>query len=490
MKILLALPIAALFASCASDQDNPLVADSGFAMPAIEHCNTDLRYLNQVAGWQGAWPSRWQGIVAAGPDNADEFIEYWSSASRALADSKARLRQGVRREETAPRAVVLRIHQQVADLSNELSQTNSKYTFPNSDHENAQAWNKLIRKSVAPAVADFEAFLQDEYLPEAQVSPSLSAIKGGETCFANAVTWWTSLVISQDEIERLGWKYINETRAELVKTGSNGESLKAILSRLRQSEKNDETTIDELLDVSESALARAHANTQLAFSKQATHEIAVTKLPLHMQSSFPAGRYLAASEHAPAQYVINPSRPNERRLMAEVIAFHEAIPGHHLWAAYPRDTPVEKYTSGLSGITEGWAIYSEYVADEMGLYSSTYDRQGMMAKHLWAASRLVVEPGLHLRGWSREQAVSFMLENTLMSRTEIELEVDRYIAMPGQSLSYILGANLLLSERQRAREQMGTAFDVRAFHDVVLAAGARPLPIVRDDIRKWSESNH
>jgi uncharacterized protein (DUF885 family) len=110
----------------------------------------------------------------------------------------------------------------------------------------------------------------------------------------------------------------------------------------------------------------------------------------------------------------------------------------------------------------------------------------MMAKHLWAASRLIVEPGLHLRGWSREKAIDFMLESTLLPRAEIEIEIDRYIAMPGHSLSYMLGADLILSERERARAELGPAFDIRAFHELVVGPGVRPLPQLRDEIRAWA----
>lgn len=209
-------------------------------------------------------------------------------------------------------------------------------------------------------------------------------------------------------------------------------------------------------------------------------------MPAHMQASFPAGYYVGPSDYpgAAGQYVINPSRPGERRLMAEAIAFHEGVPGHHLFFDYPRETQSEGFNAGL---LEGWGLYAEYVADEMGLYSSTLDRQGMMAKHLWAASRLIVEPGLHLRGWSRDKAIDFMLENTLLSRTEIEIEVDRYIAMPGHSLSYILGADVIMSERENARAAMGDRFDIRAFHEVVLAPGVRPLPQLREEIRAWAQ---
>lgn len=492
MKALLTLFITVLLLSCSNHQSKPPTSDSGIAKLPLEHCDTDLRYLNQVLGWQVEWPSQWQAIVAGGPENIEEQITYWSSASRTITSTIMTLRQGINNEETAPSAVVIRVHQQVKDLSAELSSPNSKYTFNKLNHQNASAWNNLIRQSIAPAVANFEAFLRDEYLPEAQETPGLSVTKGGSACFLNAVTWWTSLSLTPDEIEKIGWEYINKTRDEMLQTSNDGEELEYILDRLRAAAQHDKTTAEELINISENALGRAHKKTHLMFSKQAPQKIVVTKLPQHLQAAFPAGRYKGMQTgNSVARYIINPSRPNERRLMAEVIAFHEGIPGHHLWATFPRDSLPQKKDidfSGLSGLIEGWAIYSEYLADEMDLYSSTLDRQGMIAKHLWAASRLIVEPGLHLRGWSREEAISFMLENTVMSRTEIEIEVDRYIAMPGQSLSYILGADLILRERKRAREMIGAAFDIKAFHDVVLESGTRPLPVVQNDIRSWVRS--
>jgi uncharacterized protein (DUF885 family) len=180
--------------------------------------------------------------------------------------------------------------------------------------------------------------------------------------------------------------------------------------------------------------------------------------------------------------VINTSRLEDRRLMSEAIAFHEGIPGHHLQAAM-----AESSGGYVAGFAEGWAVYAERLAAEMGLYGSRLDRTGLWAKRLWAASRLVVEPGLHLHGWSREEAIAFMLTNTALPRAEIEVEVDRYLALPGQSLSYMLGNLELRRLRRRAEERLGDAFDPRAFHRVVLRPGSRPLPEVAADVEAWIE---
>jgi len=474
--------MSTLLVLCVSAQSKQLVADSGFAAQALKNCKTDLRYLNQVIGWQVKWPRQWQSIIAAGPETVDEAITTWSKVPAALTIATDTLRLGITSEETAPRAVVIRVQQQVRDLLSDLTKLDSKYTFKNVENKNAIQWNSLVRENIVPAVSKFEKFIHNEYFPITNKIPGLSQLKGGDECFFDAVTWWTTLKPSLNEIEEIGKRFLKESRAQLLATGKKGDTVESMLTDLRTKIDDNHTSAKELLAISQVALARAHDKTLMSFSKQTKKEIIVREMPKYLQASAPAGYYGRAQGNTPARYIINPSRPNERRLMAEVIAFHEGVPGHHLWSTYPRK---EASTGYNSGILEGWALYSEYLADEMELYSSTYDRQGMITKHLWAASRLIVEPGLHLRGWSREDAIRFMMENTVMSRTEIEIEVDRYIAMPGQSLSYILGADLILSERKSARNIMGNLFDITEFHDVILEPGVRALPQVREDIRAW-----
>ncbi|HSB97032.1 MAG TPA: DUF885 domain-containing protein [Spongiibacteraceae bacterium] len=470
-----------------SDQP-PLVADSGFAALALHDCQTDLRYFNQVFGWQVAWPSQWASIVGAGASDTAATattataLTRWREAPAVIDTAIEILRRGIDHHETAPRPVVLRVYQQVSDLTALLAKDSSPYLFASQNTEAARQWNTMIREAMTPAMRRFEVFLQHEYLPAARTAPGLSGIANGEACFTEAVTWWSTLSPSAEDIETTGTRLLDETRNALLASDNQGAGFSEIMERLRAFQAHNPTTSKELVALSAAAIKRADAATSSRFSHKAGGPIEVVEMPAHIQGSFPAGRYVAAQSNEPAAYSINPSRPQERRLMAEVIAFHEAIPGHHLYFTYPRQSASSDVNAG---IVEGWAIYTEYLADEMGLYSSTLDRQGMIAKHLWAASRLLVEPGLHLHHWSRERAIQFMLDNTLLSRTEIEIEVDRYIAMPGQSLSYMLGANLIMEERERAHAALGEKFDIAAFHDVILANGGRPLPVVRADIRRW-----
>jgi uncharacterized protein (DUF885 family) len=447
-----------------SDQP-PLVADSGFAALALHDCKTDLRYLNQVFGWQVAWPSKWASMVSAGAGDATTALARWRNAPAAIDAAIEILRQGIDHHETAPQPVVLRVHQQVSDLTALLAQDSSPYLFPTPTAAAARQWNTMIREAMTPAIRRFEAFLQNEYLPVARAAPGLSGIANGKTCFTQAVTWWTTLNPSTEDIETTGRRLLDETHNALMASDSQGADFSDIMERLRAFQAHNPTTSKELVALSAAAIKRADAATLSQFSHKSGGLIEVVEMPAHLQDSFPAGRYVGAQGNQPAAYSINPSRPQERRLMAEVIAFHEAIPGHHLFFTYPRQSAGSDVNAGI--------------------VSSTLDRQGMIAKHLWAASRLLVEPGLHIHHWSRERAIQFMLDNTLLSRTEIEIEVDRYIAMPGQSVSYMLGANLIMEERERAHAALGKKFDIAAFHDVVLAPGGRPLPVVREDIRHW-----
>ncbi|WP_425411039.1 DUF885 domain-containing protein [Hyphococcus sp.] len=474
-------PIAFVFSTAAAfAQAQPVTADAGFARRGITECKTDLHYLNQVSGWQTSWPGQWSGLVRAGAGFEDAAAR-WEDAPEAIDTFIDNLTQGIENEQTAPHAVVLRVLQQTRDLAQALGDRDARYF---SDADGADVWNELLENAITPAVRAASDFLENDYLPYAAQTPGLSAIENGEACFQNTIEFWTTLSTEPAEIKTIGARLLEDTRRDLVSTGEDGETFDKIMTRLRTGQENDKTTSAELIALSQAALDRAHEHVTKAFSKSAPHRVVVETMAAHLQDSAPAGYYNPPGENGTAAYIINPARPGERRLMAEVIAFHEGVPGHHLFFDYPREVESEGFNAGL---LEGWALYSEYVADEIGLYSSTLDRQGMMAKHLWAASRLIIEPGLHLEGWSREEAVAFMLDNTLMSRAEAEIEVDRYIAMPGQSLSYMLGADFIMSERETARAALGEAFDIKAFHDAVLLPGVRPLPQLREDIRAWTE---
>jgi uncharacterized protein (DUF885 family) len=200
-------------------------------------------------------------------------------------------------------------------------------------------------------------------------------------------------------------------------------------------------------------------------------------------------RQPAADGSRPGTYMINTYNPETRpRNEAEALAFHESIPGHHLQIAIAQEltgVPEFRKHQGVTSYVEGWALYTERLADEMGLYSSDVDRIGMLSYDAWRACRLVVDTGMHALGWSRKQAIDYMLENSVLAENNIVNEVDRYLTWPGQALAYKLGQLEILKLRDEARAKLGDRFDIRAFHDVVLRDGAVALPVLRANVEAW-----
>lgn len=470
--------------NCYSVSAQELFAGSGFAAESLEACRTDLKRLNHVVGWQVEWPRQWQSIVANGPAGVQSAINQWQGFDRAIQSAMDDLNIGLKEQRAAPKIIAEHVLQQLKDLMVNLRANKSPFKFSSSSDPKAKQWNDFVELNLAPSIEAYVDFLRTRYVPNASNQSGLSG-SNNERCYLSAAKWWTSLALDSTELKRIGWSYLEKTKEELAKTAAKNERFEDVFSNLKSLGNNEDVSTEDILRLSEQAIDRAYQKLKPAFKYSLDAKVDVVEMPLYLQAAAPAGYYQPQQGRMSAQYIVNTSRANERRLMAEVLAFHEGIPGHHLWQVYPRKIASSGYNSGL---LEGWAIYAEYLADELNLYSSPLDRQGMLAKHLWAASRLIVEPGLHLEGWSRDQAIEFMQKNTLLSMREIEVEVDRYIAMPGQSLGYILGADVILSERKVAEDTLGEAFDLAEFHDVILQKGVRSLPQVRDDIRSWVAS--
>ena len=196
----------------------------------------------------------------------------------------------------------------------------------------------------------------------------------------------------------------------------------------------------------------------------------------------------AADGSRPGQYYINTYAPETRpRYEAETLAFHESVPGHHLQLAIMQeltDQPDFRRFNGCTAYIEGWGLYTERLSEEMGLLSGDLDRFGVLSFDAWRASRLVVDTGMHALGWTRQQAIDFMTQHTALGENNIANEVDRYISYAGQALAYKLGQMELLALRAEARQRQGERFDIRRFHDVVLAEGALPLPVLRSVVER------
>ena len=471
----------AIVLAAAAPPPADLPAGGGFAARGLAGCNSDLRYLNQLSGWQVRWPQDWEELATASDDEIGRAIALWKHAPEALLRDREALQSG--NMARAPKAIVERVLPQVEALARNLGKSTPALRSGAPPVLRA-AWDRLFRNEIIPAIERYATYLRNGYLPHASRSPGLVAIPGGAKCFRDAVRFFSTLDLPLQELEQTGWTLLRDTEAELAELFNVDRGrLPERLERLR-AHKTPGFDRDALLAVSRAAAQRGFEAAPRMFGRPARTSVTFAPVGASMEQSFTAAAYLGSHGNGAPVALLNLSRPQERQLTAEAIAFHETLPGHH--AAEALDYPFG--TAPSSGYLEGWGMYAERLADEMHLYSSQLDRAGMLARRMAAAARPVIEAGLHARGWTRARAIAFLREHSILSRAEIEIEVDRMIAGPGQPLSYMIGYAQLVEARAFAEKALGSAFDLREFHSQVLSKGARPLPELRADIGTWVAS--
>jgi uncharacterized protein (DUF885 family) len=349
---------------------------------------------------------------------------------------------------------------------------------------------------IRPAFARYRAFLADELGPLARRDdrPGLSHLPGGEEAYARLVRSHTTLPLTPGEIHRIGLDETERIDAEFRALGDRllgTEDLGTILARLRSDPALHFASSAEVFAVADASLARANAAIPDWFGRLPRTPCVVVEMGAHeaKYSTIAYYRQPAADGSRPGSYYINTTAPETRpRYEAETLAFHEAVPGHHLQIAIAQELeglPAFRRLTGPTAFVEGWGLYSERLSAEMGLLSGDMDRFGIASFDAWRACRLVVDTGLHAFGWSRDRAIAFMVEHTALAENNIANEVDRYLAMPGQELAYKLGQLEILRLREDARAALGAGFDIRAFHDVVLGQGAVGLVTLRSVVEAW-----
>jgi uncharacterized protein (DUF885 family) len=344
---------------------------------------------------------------------------------------------------------------------------------------------------VRPAFARYRDVLHDEVLPVARRSdvPGLMHVPGGADAYRRLIRHHTSLDLDAEQVHATGLSEIARIDAEFVELGARvlgTGDLPGTLMRLRDDPALFFATRDEVQAKATDALARARDAIPDWFGILPATPCEVVRMEAHEEkhSTLAYYRQPAADGSRPGQYFVNTYQPETRaRYEAEALAYHEAIPGHHLQLAIGQertDLPVFRRHLGPTAFVEGWGLYSERLSDEMGLYSGDLDRFGILSFDAWRACRLVVDTGMHALGWSRDEAIAFMSAHTALAANNIANEVDRYIVWPAQALGYKIGQLEMLRLRAEARDRLGEGFRIRAFHDVVLGAGAVPLSTLRE----------
>jgi uncharacterized protein (DUF885 family) len=366
--------------------------------------------------------------------------------------------------------------------------------------EDAEAFDterdRLLAEAVRPALIAYRAVLADEILPAGRSDDDAGVVylPGGDQIYATLVRKHTGTARTPDELHEIGLVIIDALIAEYAEVGKRvfGTSDQAeIFTKLRTDPTLRYSSAEEMLAEARAVVSRASAVAPVWFGRLPSTECIVEAVPPAAQAGGPPAYYLpgAVDGSRRGTYFLNTYEPTERmRHTSEVVAFHEAVPGHHFQLSIAQeltDLPMARRVLTDVANGEGWGLYCERLADEMGLYSGDVARLGMLSADSWRAARLVVDTGIHAKGWSRERALTWMREHTPLSEMETATEIDRYIAYPGQALSYMVGRLELLTLRGRAAEALGDAFVLKDFHDLVLGVGSLPLSVLADTVDRW-----
>lgn len=439
------------------------------------------------------------------PADAARFVASCRAMGRHFDDHVANLRSGLASGRVASYDAVRRVGEELDRL---LAQPIEEWSlmhpagaahprWPARDRDRFRTdLAAALADSVRPAIERYRRLVQAEIVPASRPPEKAGMVNlpGGLDCYRAMVRVETSLDKTPEELHRIGLAEVARFRSDLAALGARSlgtSDVAEIQRRLRGDPAMHFATAEAIEARARETLARAKAAIPSWFGVLPKADCAVRVMGMHEapQSTIAYYRNAAKDGSRPGYYMINTYAPETRpRYEAEALAFHESIPGHHLQIAIAMELeglPEFRKYQGTTAFVEGWALYAERLADEMGLYSSDTDRIGMLSYDAWRSCRLVVDTGLHAMGWTRQQAIDYMRDNSVLAENNIENEVDRYLTWPAQALAYKCGQLEIFALRDEAKQRLGARFDIKAFHDAVLKNGAVTLPVLHQQIEAW-----
>jgi uncharacterized protein (DUF885 family) len=353
------------------------------------------------------------------------------------------------------------------------------------------AGRAAIAEAVLPAYRSLLEFFTREYLPGARTTTAAADLPDGHAYYEWRVRHFTTLDTTADEVHAIGQREVERIRGEMqevIRQVGFAGSFPEFLEQLRTDPRHYPKTAEELLKQAAWIAKRMEGKLPSLFRRLPRQPYGVEPVPPDLAPKYTGGRYVGAPLDGTraAAYWVNTHALESRPLYTlEALTLHEAVPGHHLQIALAKelaDLPAFRRYGYVDAFGEGWGLYAERLGLEAGFYTDPYSNFGRLTYEMWRACRLVVDTGLHARGWSLEQAIAFMAANTALSRHEITTEIDRYISWPGQALAYKMGELRIRELRARAEAALGERFDLRSFHDAVLESGAVPLTVLEERI--------
>jgi len=454
-------------------------------------CRSELWNVNQMGGWHLGYTQIAQLQPVGTPELRRQSLARWSAFAGFVDQNIANLEEGLALGYSAPKTVVQRVIDQVEGLLG-LSVEDSPFYSPASrddDDEFAAATRRIVEQQIYPALEKYQEFLAGPYIEKARETLSITANPNGRACYDALLRSYTTLQRSGEDVYELGRSTVEGNKAAVVELGQSAYELTdfdEIMARAKSDPSDRFGGQDELLEFSRDMVRRAEAEMPKWVGTMPDQPVEVVPFPEHEEGTGRSAHYRPGTDERPGEYRIPLYRPEEQsRGNAEATAFHETWPGHHLQVA------IGKAVEGLHPVTEiiwfsgpgeGWARYAEALAEEMGLYVTT---TGPIKRRAWPARGMVVDPGIHLFGWTREQAIEFMMESGRFPESMGDQMVDRIAILPGQLTAYDSGGLEILALRREAEAALGEDFDIREFHDRILENGTIPLPALRAHVERW-----
>lgn len=437
--------------------------------------------------------------------NIEDFRTYTSRLrgfSKYVDDLIVNLRKGVSLGVTAPRMPIEKVVPQIRlHVVGDVAKSEfhkpvaAASTLSEADRKMVeQEVSDAIRTSVIPAYKKLLDYVEKEYLPTTRDAVGIGAVPGGDKMYAELAALSATVPVAAEDVHQLGLSEvarIREAMAKIQKEVSYPGTLDDFLAYMRSDPKFRFTSGEELYAAAGAILERAKSQMPKLFNRLPKADCVMKEIEAFRAPASPVAYYNPSPEDfsRPGYYYINLYKPGERlRFTLEALSYHEAVPGHHFQHAIAQDNkeiPKFRRYGGYTAYVEGWGLYTEKLGYEIGGYQDPYSRFGQLTFEMWRACRLVVDTGMHAKGWSRQKAIDFMVANTSLALVDIENEIDRYISWPGQALAYKTGEIRILNLRKEAEAELASKFDLKAFHDFLLSGGAMPIDVLEARVRKW-----